>query len=203
MTKKYIFYSTIITAVFLLVIFFYRLLSTPYYLPKPKGYIKINLPDHQYVQLKNYWSHFPYSFAYSKQAEVNQKIENIHKEPFWMNIVYPAYNAIIQLTYKPVPSISTLQAYIQDAHQLIAKHYIKADGMIPQKIYTIHGNEAFIAEISGEVATPMQFYITDGKNHFLRGVLYFDNATQNDFLAPIIQYIKKDMLHLIHTTQWI
>ena len=33
----------------------------------------------------------------------------------------------------------------------------------------------------GSTATPMQFYLTDSLNHFVRGALYF-NSAQNDSL---------------------
>ncbi len=172
------------------------------YVPKPKGYVKVVFPPPKYLDLKEKMPYFPYNFAYAAHAEVNQKIEHEKKEDYWLNIYYPIYDAVIQLTYKQVKGLSQLQDYIQDSHQLIAKHYVKASGVVPKKIYTIYGNEAFTAEIQGEVATAIQFYITDGKKHFLRGVLYFNNESNNNYLAPIIQYIKQDILYLIHTTQW-
>jgi gliding motility-associated lipoprotein GldD len=56
--------------------------------------------------------------------------------------------------------------------------------------------------LSGEVPSQFQFYITDSTRHFLRGALYFPTATKNDSLAPIINYIKQDMIHLLNTTRW-
>ena len=47
-----------------------------------------------------------------------------------------------------------------------------------------------------------QFITTDSVNHFLRGALYFQVATKNDSLAPIIEYIKKDMIHILNTLEW-
>jgi hypothetical protein len=36
----------------------------------------------------------------------------------------------------------------------------------------------------------------------LRGALYFRTATANDSLAPVIEYIKADMIHLLNTLEW-
>jgi gliding motility-associated lipoprotein GldD len=59
-----------------------------------------------------------------------------------------------------------------------------------------------VAELSGEVPTQFQFYVTDSTHHFLRGALYFNTAVKNDSLAPIIEYIKSDMMHLINTLEF-
>jgi hypothetical protein len=48
----------------------------------------------------------------------------------------------------------------------------------------------------------MQFTITDSTKNFLRGALYFNTKVQNDSLRPAIEYMKKDILHLINTFDW-
>jgi hypothetical protein len=52
------------------------------------------------------------------------------------------------------------------------------------------------------VATSLQFFTTDSSKHFLRGAIYVKTATQNDSLAPIIQYLKQDAIHLVQTLRW-
>jgi gliding motility-associated lipoprotein GldD len=59
-----------------------------------------------------------------------------------------------------------------------------------------------VAELSGEVPTQFQFFVTDSTDHFLRGALYFNTAMKNDSLAPVIEYIKVDMIHLINTLEF-
>ena len=59
-----------------------------------------------------------------------------------------------------------------------------------------------MALLSGQVPSQVQFYVTDTKQHFLRGALYFTTATQNEYLAPIIAFIQEDILHLLHTLAW-
>ena len=69
-------------------------------------------------------------------------------------------------------------------------------------IKTKNGLNAIIIDLKGEVPTQFQFITTDSVNHFLRGALYFQVATKNDSLAPIIEYIKKDMIHILNTLEW-
>jgi gliding motility-associated lipoprotein GldD len=167
--------------------------------PKPKGYNRIDLPAVSYQKLTE---NHPYTFEYSKYAIIKPDTF-ANAEPHWIFIDYPKFNANIQLTYKPVLGDSKrLQNMISDAHKLSFKHNIKAYS-IQEKIYTApNGNKANITDLEGEVPSQVQFYMTDSTKHFLRGALYFKTATQNDSLAPVIQYIRNDILRLVNTLEW-
>jgi len=52
------------------------------------------------------------------------------------------------------------------------------------------------------VPSQFQFTMTDSTKNFLRGALYFNVRVQNDSLAPAIDFMKKETLHLINTLQW-
>ncbi|WP_332913198.1 hypothetical protein [Algoriphagus boritolerans] len=60
-----------------------------------------------------------------------------------------------------------------------------------------------MAELSGEVPTQFQFFVTDSTDHFLRGALYFNTAMKNDSLAPVIEHIKIDMTHLMNSVKFV
>lgn len=169
------------------------------YVPKPKGYFRIDLPPHDYVQLAD---SFPYSFEYSKYARVYND-SSWMAERYWINLKYPKLDAMVQVTYKPVyKSKKLLKEYLDVAFKLTAKHEIKAYSIEENIVKTASGKTAVIAELSGEVPTQFQFYVTDSIDHFLRGALYFNTATKNDSLAPVIEYIKKDVIHLLNTLEW-
>jgi gliding motility-associated lipoprotein GldD len=59
-----------------------------------------------------------------------------------------------------------------------------------------------IAELEGDVPSQFQFTVTDSAKNFLRGALYFNTKVANDSLAPAIEYMKMDMMHLINTLEW-
>jgi len=185
------------------------------FLPKPKGYNRIELPDHAYTGIPDT---LPYYFEISKLARLStdttwvymnkvkeqyKNIGDINIERYWIDLVYDTLKANIQITYKPIYGRKELmKEYFSDAYRLTSQHQIKAYAIDEIIMYTRYGHTATIAEISGEVPTQIQFITTDSLNHFLRGALYFNTATKNDSLAPAIQYIKKDIIHLLNTLQW-
>ena len=169
------------------------------YVPKPKGYPRIVLPEHVYVPLSG---DFPYLFEVSQHAVVTPD-NSPRAEKYWLNIHYPAFEADIQLTYKPVKGQDRLlREYFDDAFKLTAKHQVKASAIQEHLVKTSQGHIAVVAELEGQVPSQMQFHTTDTTHHFLRGALYFNTATQNDYLSPIIDFIKQDILHLLHTLRW-
>ncbi|MEL6153019.1 MAG: gliding motility lipoprotein GldD, partial [Bacteroidota bacterium] len=145
---------------------------------------------------------FPYSFEVSKHAVVVTYTSD-NAEPYWISIRYPAFEAEIQLTYKPVKQdLKLLREYYDDAYRLTAKHQVKAYSIQEKVLKTPQGHAVVVAELYGEIPSPIQFHTTDTAQHFLRGALYFNTATQNDYLAPIIDFIKEDITHLIYTLTW-
>lgn len=169
------------------------------YLPKPKGFNRIDLPQNTYQKLPN---NYPYSFEYNKEAVI-EKDTFPDAEPFWIFINYKKYKAKVQLTYKPIlGDKKRLNNMIADAHKLAFKHSVKAFGIQEKQYNSPSGYAANIIDLEGEVPSQVQFYMTDSTRHFLRGALYFETAVANDSLAPIIQYIRKDIIRLVDTIKW-
>jgi len=168
------------------------------YTPKPRGYFRISVEDTTY-QLFSTMS--PFSFEYSCFAV----IDTVYRpnEKHWMNLNYPQWNADVFITYKSLKTCH-LEDCINDSRTIALKQIDKADD-IQESIILDTANAVFgkIYEIIGnEAACPYQFWITDKKNHFFRASLYINCSPQNDSLSPIINYLKKDMLHLIETFSW-
>jgi hypothetical protein len=44
--------------------------------------------------------------------------------------------------------------------------------------------------------------VSDGKRHFLRGALYFNDKTEIDSIQPIFDFIKADIYKMIESTKW-
>jgi gliding motility-associated lipoprotein GldD len=169
------------------------------YTPKPKGFNRINLPEQEYKQLPD---EYPYTFEMSQSAKIRPDTTLI-AEPNWINVLYPKLGANIQLTYKPLNNDpKKLNDLIEDARKLTGKHQIKAYGIEEAEIKTPQGDVASVFELTGEIPSQFQFYVTDSTKHFLRGALYFRTATQNDSLAPVIEFVKKDIIHLLNTLKW-
>ena len=169
------------------------------YLPKPKGYNRIDLPEASYQPTPD---SLPYFFEYSKHANLLRDSSWI-TERYWVNLHYPEMGATIQVTYKPVTD-SIIREYLSDSYKLTSQHNVKAYAIEESILELSNGLYASFTELEGEVPTPAQFHITDkdSTDHFLRGALYFRTATKNDSLAPVISYIKQDMIHLITSLKW-
>ena len=168
-------------------------------LPRPKGFPMMDIPKPQYQALDN--SH-PFSFEFSKYATVENDTFAM-AEPHWMYIYYPRWDAFIQLTYKSVGgNRKKLDKMIRDSYLLASKHQMKANRIEDAILTTRDGRKATVIELEGELATPFQFFATDSTTHFLRGAVYLNTAMKNDSLAPVIQYLKQDAIHLIQTLRW-
>ena len=95
-----------------------------------------------------------------------------------------------------------MEDFLGDAYKLTAKHQIKAYSIEENVVKTQGGHTAVVQELSGEVPSQFQFFLTDSTQNFLRGALYFTTATKNDSLAPVIEYVKSDIMHMISTFNW-
>ena len=169
------------------------------YVPKPKGYNRIELPDHIYQPIGD---SYPYQFEYSQYASIKPDTSWM-SEPFWIHLVYQDLGADVQLTYKSLDQDQQkLRELLDDSYKLTSKHQIKAYAIDESILKTPAGHIAVVAELSGEVPSQFQFFSTDSTRHFLRGALYFPTATKNDSLKPVIDFIKVDIIHMLNTLNW-
>ncbi|HLO42958.1 MAG TPA: gliding motility lipoprotein GldD [Leadbetterella sp.] len=172
--------------------------STVYY-PKPKGFERIELPEHEYQLLTG---NFPYTFEYSKSAVIMPD-RTKDAEPYWILVEYPSLGAKIQFTYKPINGdLSKLDKHVADAYKLASKHQVRATEQREQVIELKNGKKAVVIEIDGEVPSHFQFYATDTSKHFLRGAVYLNAATLNDSLMPIVDYLKADSRKILESLKW-
>ena len=184
--------------VFLLIILLFAACEQTY-TPKQKGYNRLTLPPHEYRNLPD---SLPYTFEISTAAKILPDSSWL-AERYWLNLYYPNITANIQLTYKDLKQDQQfLRELIEDSYKLTSRHQIKAYAIEESIIKTLSGKTAVIAELEGEVPSQLQFFITDSTNNFLRGALYFRTSTKNDSLAPAIEYMKIDAIHLINTLEW-
>ncbi len=136
------------------------------YVPKPKGYNRINLPPHRYRQLEE---KYPYRFEVSEHAVVLPDSFAPH-EPSWIFVHYPRFSANIQLTYKEVRrDPKRLADFIDDSFKLSGKHHIRASAIQEQVVVSESGKTVALFRMLGDVPSPYQFYTTDSTVNYLRG----------------------------------
>lgn len=167
------------------------------YMPKPVGDNRIDREESQYKEYN-----FPrFAFQYSDIIRIDTLASKSPNE-YWFNIAYPDYDAAIYCTYLSITS-NALSKVLEDSYYLAYSHSLKANG-INQMTYSDEKNHkgGVLYEIEGNVATPLQFFITDSVSNFLRGSLYYTQKVNIDSVAPITALIKNDIMEMISTIRF-
>ncbi len=190
--------------VFLLIFCFIVLSCEEHYTPKPHGYFMPELPEHQYTTYKN--EICPCTFDIPIYATVEQEKHFFDEEPehpCWLNIEFKDLNASIYLSYKDIKSRNHFEKIIEDSYKLTFKHSQKAD-FIDEEFIDISKNNVFgyQFDIGGDAASSTQFFLTDSVRHYIRGALYFKSTPNIDSIAPVLDFLREDITHLIHTVHW-
>ncbi|MGE4567569.1 MAG: hypothetical protein AB7C90_00095 [Bacteroidales bacterium] len=167
------------------------------YTPRPAGYLRIDLPEKSY---RLYDSLTPYLCEIPRYA-VMERVNASDSGFTWWNLSFPRYHATIYLTYAPLQG--NLATYISDSRQMTYAHAQKANAIeeIPFS-YPDRAAYGMVFNVKGNVATAVQFYITDSVNHFLRGALYFPVAPNQDSLAPVVDFFSQDIARIVQTLRW-
>ncbi len=168
------------------------------YTPKPHGYFRIDFQEKTYHQFDSIA--LPYTFdipGYSKIVPDRDRLA----EPYWINLKIPAHKAEVHISYKKVQN--NLAKLMEDSRTLAYKHSIKADA-INERIFVNQKKKVYgtIYLIDGNAASPVQFYLTDSTQNFLRGALYIREVPNIDSLRPVIDFLTPDIIRLIETTKW-
>jgi len=172
--------------------------------PKPRGYHRIEFPDHNFAS-------YQHACGFSFDVPVYSKIERIEKQtskakdgsPCWFNCAMPRFNAKVHCTYIPLESRTQFNALVEDAHQMVFTHEMKATGITTQAFeFPEHAVSGLMYRLSGPVASSVQFFATDSTSHFLRGSLYFDHVPNPDSLKPTLDHVEQDIVRMIESLQW-
>lgn len=161
-------------------------------IPKPAGELRLEYPKPQYSD----FDACTYRFEMSNFAKITDG-----KKPCWYYLNYPEMKAKVFITYYPIRNDFNLQ--VQESEKMVYEHTKKASSIdtktfeYPEK--KVYGN---FYEMKGQSASNLQFFVTDSTRHFVTAYLYFNSRPKPDSLAPAVDYIKKDMMHLIETFEW-
>ena len=192
--------SVFTTALILVTLALFAACGSDSYAPKPKGYMRFDLPAKAYVPYDT--AALPFSFEAAAEADVSLKRDERRLK--WVDLNYPDYGGVIYLSYIPLHSVNDLAGEVDTSYQLLSKHFNYATGQkefqfvnLDEKVY------ATVYQIEGRnVASTYQFWATDSLHHFLRGSLYIDCVPNNDSLAPVLEYLQADIDHIIETLRW-
>jgi gliding motility-associated lipoprotein GldD len=174
------------------------------YTPKPRGFFRIGFPEKSYNSIN---TQFPFRFEVPIYSEILPDTRNANN-PWWINIEFPENKAEVHISYFHLQKNSNntrifLAELMEETRELAYKHSIKANA-IDEQLYMNPDQNVYgtLFRIDGNAASPIQFFLTDSTNHFLRGALYIRATPDIDSLKPVIEFLERDVIHLIETTQW-
>lgn len=161
-------------------------------LPKPKAFLRLEYPTAMYHQVL---SECPYSIEVSQLSNIS------FESNCWARIHYPNLNATIHLTYRGIDN--NLDFVLKEVEKLTYEHTVKADGINAQP-FENRQNKVFgkIINVEGNVASNIQFHVTDSVKNVLFGAVYFNIKPNYDSILPAISYIEKDIKNLIESVEW-
>jgi gliding motility-associated lipoprotein GldD len=166
--------------------------------PKPVGYFRIDLPESDYKRRNP--EYCPFSITISSHSRIEYAFHETNPE-CWFNVYYPRFDATIYFTYKEVKD--NLRAYIEESRAMTYEHQIKANRIEAEAItYPEKNVYGLIYDLGGNVASPVQFYLTDSTDHFLRGSLYFNARPNPDSIKPVLGFVRTDIDSIINGLQW-
>lgn len=188
----------VLSVLLLLAAVIYGFFSEPNYIPKPRGYFRIDLPEKEY---RVYESDCPLSFDVSSSAKIELFRDKMAQDSCWFNIYYPRYKARIHCTYMSVHG--NLDQLVEDSYEFAAKHEMRASALKRTRVEdTQRRMYGIIYDIEGEAASQLQFFLTDSSSHYFRGSLYFFNAPNPDSIAPVLSYIREDIFRIAESAAW-
>jgi len=176
------------------------------YSPKPRGYYRIVFPKKDYQLFEG---PYPFTFLYPKYAKIvkdpnpltgDKKLINMK---YLLNMEFPQFNGTLHLSYESITSKKVFNELIEDAHAFAFKHTVKATGIDQAIIYNPQSHIFGIYyTIDGNAASSAQFFITDSTKNYMRGALYFNNEPRLDSIAPVLDFVKKDVNVMIKSFRW-
>ncbi len=198
----YEFKNKIILAILSSVFYFLLSACNSNYVPKPRGYFKIDFPEKKYQVFDK--PGYPYTFEYPVYASVLKDslfFGEATENPWWINIDFPQFQGRMYISYKEIGK-NKFDTLLNDAFKMTSKHSTKAVSIDDSLMVTPNGVHGLFFNVGGDVATANQFFLTDTTKHFLRGALYFNTTPNADSLGIVNSFLVADMKHLINTFKW-
>lgn len=170
------------------------------YMPKPRGYHRIDFPERVYREVED--DGCPFRF----EVPLYSRLQDDHSRnagPCWKNLDFPQFNARLHISYSAISADVPLMQLTEDARTFAFKHTAKATAIDSKDIrmseHHVYGLEY---GIKGNTASNYQFYVSDSTRHYLRGALYFNEKPNLDSIQPVLDFLTEDMRHLIRTLRW-
>lgn len=163
--------------------------------PRPWGFYRIDMPQKTaYKTFSN--STCPFTFDYPSIGEVSRD----QADSCWTDINFPQYACKWHVSSKDFFTPKDKIAQFEDFRKLVYKHSKKASNITEFPFKNEQG-EGIKYEIYGNVGAPIEVFFSNPK-HTMTIDVYFNTAMHNDSLAPVIDYMKKEIENTVLSLKW-
>ena len=165
-------------------------------MPKPDGYFRIEFNKPNYNEFIKPDPRISFYLNKNENTEID----------FYDNVLKISYLKLkmdLILKFNPLSKVDNIQMRLEDFYDIVQTHAKKSNTLslkdYENKQYKVYGR---LYEFKGNVATPLQFYLTDSTINFISGYLQPKSKVVYDSVYPSIQYIKNDILVLFESFRW-
>lgn len=167
-------------------------------MPKPRGMLRIDLPAPRYAEFSAPGR--PYTFRFSRLANV--ELPPVGEADDRLNITYPKWGVTIYCSGAAITS-ATLAAATDECRELIRRS-VRDVHAVTEQAYEDPNARVYgvLFRIEGDSPAPIRFMLTDSAAHFFQGALYYSDRVSPDSVAPLTDYLLRDVAVLIQTFRW-
>ena len=165
-------------------------------LPKQRAFLRIEFKEPYYSIYEEIDT--PFNFYYNSNST---DLDQIGNNQFLFD--YSDINLSLNLSFHNIKSSHDLEKKLGDFSLILDTHTKKSNGVILRE-YDNDNRRIFgkLYEIKGDVASPVQFYLTDSLSNFINGSVNLKFKSNYDSIFPSIQYVKNDILVLFESINW-
>jgi len=171
--------------------------------PKPRMYPRVIYPAKTYDTFTLEACNF--TFEKPSYAKVKTGINYFGEKsshPCWFDLELDDFNGSIHFSYNPIEDSNSLDKLVSDAFRIVEQHNAKAEYREEILIKNKNGVNGLLFNLEGPVASPINFFLTDTTNHFVRASLYFNSAVDPDSIAPVLEFVSKDIQKIVESFEW-
>tara|TARA_Y100000991_G_scaffold56544_1_gene41362 strand:- start:6319 stop:6897 length:579 start_codon:yes stop_codon:yes gene_type:complete len=173
--------------------YFFSCNKTETLLPKQNGFLRLDIDEPKYIKFTDKYGLVNFYFN-SNATKINYDISG--------NILlnYTDLDLSVKLSKSKIENLRDLKKNILDFNLILETHSKKSNAIF-LKEYENKNNDIFgkLYELTGDVAIPIQFYLTDSLSYFINGSLNLNSKSDYDSIFPSIEYVKKDIFVLVES----
>ncbi|MFT4536270.1 MAG: gliding motility-associated lipoprotein GldD [Saprospiraceae bacterium] len=171
--------------------------------PKPRMFPRVEFPVKAYKEFSIAACHF--TFQKPEYATIKTGITFFGekaKHPCWFDLEIEKLNTSLHFSYTKIDGENTLEKLVRDAFKIVEEHNAKAKYTEEILLENKNGVKGLMFNLEGPVASPINFFLTDTLEHFVRASLYFNSAVDPDSTQIILDFVSEDVDKILSTFAW-